>query len=702
MKTKLFVLCGLFSACATFGQTSPPVFSNATADAAGAIRLQWASQSNLVYRIEYATDLVDSNTQWQPLYADFPSQGTNTIWKDAGGNAEFSRVPHPNDVAQRFYRVVVAGTNSAAQTQVNIVSPATNSILSDFITVTVSVTSSLSPQSIRLFVDGQEAATQLYPETNFVINTAQFPNGAHKLFAVAEAIDGAETTLEPSNMVDDFIASPYREVTFDNFISDFRGSALFVETADGETITFKANFAAYADWTLAISNSTGVFVRTVTGTGNNMAFVWDGRDDSRNDLPVDFYSPTLSAAISTNGPAAPAPSTNPPPPSASGESAQNAFSENNSGSEDAWFPTDLGGAILGGWDHWLTPPPPLPPELEKEIGPLPWVSVPVPKESASPGTIKGSKLQPSGENSAEPEADGPEPNGGATRLIPPRIAHSFGTMALAYQGHHPAQNFGNNNRPSNGLGGRVTLNGTNVVTGAFGPLRSPQRIFMEFQGTMERKGFRFKWGRADDNLTASMLRGPQYGGSNQFNTANIGLLVGHGVFGTTGDFTISASGPLETYFPIYHTGVNSYDWVRFTQFQFGADGSSLRWMGILSCNNMFGDNYDDMYNKEALPIGDNLHLLLGASSTVYLVSNFGQQYASALTGADGVQRRSVLESWFFAGRKSQEFQTSNPKRAVRFRVAGWPACFNDDVINYSEPDSGNPADITFDDRQVYP
>ena len=137
---------------------------------------------------------------------------------------------------------------------------------------------------------------------------------------------------------------------------------------------------------------------------------------------------------------------------------------------------------------------------------------------------------------------------------------------------------------------------------------------MGFQGVMQTRGFKLEWGRADDNVTAANLLGSEYGGSNQFNRANIGLLVGHGVFGTTPDFTTSGSGPLETYFPIYKTGVNSYDWVRFTQFQFGGSGSSLRWMEILSCNNMFGDNYDDIYNKELLPIGDNLHLLLGSSS----------------------------------------------------------------------------------------
>jgi hypothetical protein len=116
---------------------------------------------------------------------------------------------------------------------------------------------------------------------------------------------------------------------------------------------------------------------------------------------------------------------------------------------------------------------------------------------------------------------------------------------------------------------------------------------------------------------------------------------------------------------------------------------------------MFPDNYDDMWNKEVLPIGDNLHLLLGASSTVYLVSSFGREYASALTGANGVRRESILESWFYAGTKTQGFQKKTPKQTVTFRVAGWPNCFNDDLLSYESPDSGNPGDIESFERDVF-
>ena len=248
----------------------------------------------------------------------------------------------------------------------------------------------------------------------------------------------------------------------------------------------------------------------------------------------------------------------------------------------------------------------------------------------------------------------------------------------------------------------MTLNESTGITGAFGPLRAPPRIFYGFYNTLRGAGYQCEFYKKDNDLTANELRGPQFGGTNIFNKVNIGLLVGHGVYGTTPDFTISADGPLETYFPIFKSGVNSYDWVRFTQFRFGNSGSNLRWMGMLTCNNMIGSCYDDMYNKELLPIGNNLHLLLGSSSVIFVASNFGEEYGQALTGLGGTQRLSVKDAWFFAGTKSQGFQTNEVKKTVIFRVAGWPACLSDDLENYSAPDSGNPANITFIDEQVFP
>ena len=86
---------------------------------------------------------------------------------------------------------------------------------------------------------------------------------------------------------------------------------------------------------------------------------------------------------------------------------------------------------------------------------------------------------------------------------------------------------------------------------------------------------------------------------------------------------------------------------------------------------------------------------------MFIVSAFGLHYSAALTGASGVTRRTVKESWFYAGTKTQGFQPGGPHVTVQFRVTGWPACFSDDLVTYSDPDSGNPANITFEDSTVF-
>jgi len=81
-------------------------FTDVRVTSGGAIQLHWASESNAVYTIEYASELVDGGTVWQALYEDYPALETNTFWTDAGDYNTASVVGHPRDGAMRFYRVV--------------------------------------------------------------------------------------------------------------------------------------------------------------------------------------------------------------------------------------------------------------------------------------------------------------------------------------------------------------------------------------------------------------------------------------------------------------------------------------------------------------------------------------------------------------------------------------------------------------------
>lgn len=262
-------------------------FTDVRVTSGGAIQLYWASDSNAVYDIEFASELTDGGTVWKTIYEDYPALGTNTFWTDAGDQNTASVVNHPRDGAMRFYRVVQTGTNNlASAAQVSVVSPTNNAVLTGDVQVSVSVTSSITVNTIRLFLDGQEVGYQNDTETNFVINTCQFGNGTHKIYAVVENSSGSETTSESSDFVPNYGVSPTRTVTFDNFITDYRGKLRFQDPDESETNRFSASFAAYADWTLTITNQDGVAVRTETGTGFGMEFVWDGTGDGGTNLPT--------------------------------------------------------------------------------------------------------------------------------------------------------------------------------------------------------------------------------------------------------------------------------------------------------------------------------------------------------------------------------------------------------------------------------
>lgn len=248
-------------------------FTDVHVTTGGAIQLHWQSESNAVYRIDYTSNVTDSGTVWTMLYEDYPSLGTNTFWTDAGDQNTVSVVDHPRDGSMRFYRVVQTDTNDLANApRVSVLSPTNNAVLTGDITVSVTVTSSLDVASIRLYVDGQEVGYQIDEATNFVVNTCQFGNGSHKMFAIVENSSGSETTDETADLVANYGISAAVSATFDNFITDYRGKLRFQDPDETETNRFTANFAAYAEWTLTITNQNGVAVRTVTGTNFNMEF----------------------------------------------------------------------------------------------------------------------------------------------------------------------------------------------------------------------------------------------------------------------------------------------------------------------------------------------------------------------------------------------------------------------------------------------
>ena len=202
-------------------------FTSARATVDGAIQMNWSSVSNAIYEIDYANALSDSGTQWNPLYINYTSQGTNTLFMDAGVYYQPTVVEHPRNFPERFYRVIQTGTNDVDPPVVAVTSPTNGNIASGLLNISMSATGSLPIAQVHIFVDGEEVRVSAAGDTNFSINTCEWPNGPHIIYAVADGISGALSSPPPTNSLYTSGASPFVQVQFNNFISQYTFSQSF-------------------------------------------------------------------------------------------------------------------------------------------------------------------------------------------------------------------------------------------------------------------------------------------------------------------------------------------------------------------------------------------------------------------------------------------------------------------------------------------
>lgn len=200
-----------------------------------AIQLTWASVSNEVYEIDEADVLgtnADGSTAWNQLYTQYPSQGTNTFWLDTGNYFDVPPIVHPKYSPARFYRIVDQGPDTTSDEPiVSIVAPSNGSVVSSNLTITVNASTDQATLSTLLYVDGQEMPSAAgitnysdngtnYSTATYIINTCEWFNGQHILFATATC----ESTLEgPANTGPIYLGhavSPFVPVTFNNLITE--------------------------------------------------------------------------------------------------------------------------------------------------------------------------------------------------------------------------------------------------------------------------------------------------------------------------------------------------------------------------------------------------------------------------------------------------------------------------------------------------
>lgn len=340
---------------------------------------------------------------------------------------------------------------------------------------------------------------------------------------------------------------------------------------------------------------------------------------------------------------------------------------------------------------------------EDVYGPQPLKEIPI-TESAFDKLLSPLVMSLESGSSGPAAATSPQSTQKPRRPQAKPIKGTPGTMGICVQGHHPDPAPGGTpgfNQPSQFPSGSVTLDP--IYARPYGKIKQAVNVASGFESTMKKYKWTTAFFRTNDQVTASLLRKPSKGGSNIFNTCNIGFLVGHGIRGGVLDKIATPTWSLQTYFPIYKTGVNAYDWVRMSEFDFGGGPGGLRWMGIYACNMLSRDNAVDMYNKFVLPMNDNLHILLAEETSIHMWPSFGSKWASYMNGGEDGVKRTVIESWNLASQKIHAITGVVPAgHTVVMTCAYWPDSFNDKLNFYTPGGTGDPSDILFFRKEVFP
>jgi hypothetical protein len=676
-------------------QTNTLKFTATKATDERAIQLRWQSKTNAVYRLEYATQLSDS-IAWDTLVDYFPSQGTNTVFLDTGKYWTEPALPHPKDDTQRYYRIVQIDTNTLVPPIVTVTNLTSGTNLSGEVEIDVHVETTNSIASVSFFVDGEEVETASADDSgnaSYVINTTEWPNGSHTIFAVAETSAGTATTGEfQSTEQSGGGASASVPVTFDNYISKWNFSLPGFDASLGETQRITAEFISYSTWTLQIVDESQTTVRNASGSGYTMAFDWEGNDDNGSPTADGTYDFVLTASQAT------------PPQNFSANMATAASA--NIASPTQWLAASSDG-------NSIVPLALYPPGMAEALGLTVFEGSLSDFMPERPAVSRMTSLAVSSGSmgSPVPMFSGTTQTTQRPHRPPPKpIKGTPGRLGVVWQGDHPDPGTNGGlagfNPPANMAGsqriGTIQLNPAYALP--YGPIQNAGKIANGFEKTMAKYKWKTAFNYSNDQVSASLLRKPSKGGSSLFNYCNIGLLIGHGIHGDTQDFATSTPS-LQSYMPIYRTGTAGYDWVRLCEFDFGGGPGGLRWMGIYACNILFFANATDMYDKGVLPMNPNLHALLAAETSVFMYPEYGRLWANYMNGVEDGVKHTVIDSWNLASRKAHIATNAVPQGyslPVIMTTAYWPDCVNDKLLYYTENGSTDPSDILFRRVQVWP
>ncbi|MFN7141105.1 MAG: hypothetical protein ACK4UN_17385, partial [Limisphaerales bacterium] len=285
------------------------------------VTLSWNTETNGIYQIESCetlNPLSNSQVRWTARELEFPAQGTNTVWMDVGDPGWVPRLFHPRLGSTRFYRVSKVGaatlTNSPLVTisfyqDGNTLVGTNQTTVSNFVQVRYNVDLGNSEDlmsEVLLLVDGQVIERGYSTNGAAWINTTEWTNGIHQIWAVAKTVDSGDTTgtdEDTSEAAEYGIGiSQKRSISFDNYISEFFVATSYFQPSVQGVQEIVAKFKEDSYWRLFVVDGDWHQVLVYQGEGESLYVPWDGTDFATNPVPDGVYNYYIEARPKTLGP----------------------------------------------------------------------------------------------------------------------------------------------------------------------------------------------------------------------------------------------------------------------------------------------------------------------------------------------------------------------------------------------------------------
>lgn len=691
---------------------TPHVFRNDY----GTVLLRWNSETGAVYQVESADAIGTEGAQgyeWMIRETDCASKGTNSEWLDVGDTRWIPRVFHPVHQGQRFYRVQKIGQADLPPPAVSIQLSQSNQI-SGWLNVSVSTThadTNNQLSSVGVFVDGQRVRTAPIENFSTWINTTEWPNGPHEIYAVATTVDGGET-IDTDDSASTNVASmgigvsTSRIENFENYISQFFVAVPYFDPVAGQTQEVTAVFAEDSYWRITVVDYQDTEVRRFEGQGTSCFAAWDGNDQFGTPLPFGFYDYIIEARPSQYGPLSliGSGSSSAMMTSQSGKSAANQpfdFAAEYKQTPQAMrfpratrssaekieipslapqkpavvtlqeakplaengktLPTSPEDAMMAGLTSYFIEQPPFPPvtiEVKGEWITVPWEEAfgPQPPTEVKISEEEQEKFLQELEQRLKGLEIGQQANepqvsswGDATYMTrsPTRFP---GSLFMGYAG---TVGIGFQGHHPNGNGFSIPVGG--IISGdqpPYGALLSASAIANWFSINMGLGGWRTSFYLGNDKLRVTNIT---YA-ANRVGTfaakCDFGLIIGH----MTASQNASQLGATHSYFPLYNADISttSYQWLALPRFDLGQVGrpDTLKWMGLYGCFSLRQQDFNDMWTKFLVPMPPNVRLLLGSENGVFIHPIFGSRLAANMhgwTSTNGVPM-TIVQSWYDAAR----------------------------------------------------